>query len=353
MPVALHSVLRKEDRPHYGATPLLTYLTGEHAGAIAAVWPAPHEAFLALPAARRHAAAIVLADRDLEAESAHYIRHLVERQRDSVLARKILPDGDTAGLIKAMRKMGEGLWQAEEYERFLNLFREPNANRALRHLPTLRPGQLWPMAELPAALREAKILRFVDRRSAAYDLGLAFRLALAMRDVSEGRRLVERWQRADNRYRLFQMAIEDLTPDRFIPASGPPSLPKAYRQILTRSDLEATALRFQNCLKDFVGELAVGRMAVYVRGGAQEIALALTRDAAGWRLAEAEGRANQELSEETLRELIADLAAVGVRTGPPIKVLIYRLGDHGRDEPGERGPQPNWRDRLELGELWD
>lgn len=353
MPVAFKTILRKEDRPNYGATPLLTYLAGEHAGAIAAVWPAPHEAFLALPAARRHAAAIIVSNGPANDLPAHHIRHLVERQRDSDLAREILPNGDTAGLIKAMRKMGEGLWQAEEYERFLVLFREPNANRALRHLQELRPSQLWPIAELPAPLREAKILRFVDRRSAAYDLGLAYGLAMAMREPAKAKGLVERWQRADNRYRLFQMAVEDLTPDRFVPACGPPKLPAAYRQIETRADLEATALRFQNCLRDFVSEIAMGRMAVYVRDEPQEVAMALTRDAAGWRLAEAEGPANEELPTPVLQDIVADLAELGVRTGPPIKVLIYRLADHGRNEGGDRGPHPNWRDRLELGELWD
>ncbi|MEL6744143.1 MAG: hypothetical protein AAFO68_01560 [Pseudomonadota bacterium] len=353
MPVAIKPILRKEDRPHYGATPLLTYLAGEHAGPIAAVWPAPHEAFLALPAARRHAAAIVLASGLAQREPAHSIRHLIERQRDSVLAQAILPNGETAGLIKAMRKMGEGLWQTEEYARFLTLFLEPNANRALRHLNQLRPSHLWPIVELPAPLREAKILRFVEQRNAAYDLGLAYQLAVAMRDTGHDRKLVERWQRAENRYRLYQMAAEDLTPDRFLPASGPPKLPAAYAQITTRADLEATALRFQNCLRDFVSEIAVGRMAVYTRDGNPTVAMALTRDAAGWRLAEAEGRANEELPTEVLQDIVADLAVLGVRTGPPIKVLIYRLADHGRNEGGDRGPHANWQDRLELGELWD
>ena len=42
-------------------SPLLAFLAGVHAPAIAHLWPAPHEGFLALPAARRHAAAILAA----------------------------------------------------------------------------------------------------------------------------------------------------------------------------------------------------------------------------------------------------------------------------------------------------
>ena len=59
---------RRLVRPHGRAgamTPLLRFLAGVHAEALAIAWPAPHAGFLALPSARRHAAAILLA-RDLE-----------------------------------------------------------------------------------------------------------------------------------------------------------------------------------------------------------------------------------------------------------------------------------------------
>ena len=38
------------------ATPLLAFIAGDFADAVAQLWPAPHADFFALPAARRHAA---------------------------------------------------------------------------------------------------------------------------------------------------------------------------------------------------------------------------------------------------------------------------------------------------------
>ena len=42
-------------------SPLLTYLAGEFAPAIAALWPAPHAVFLTAPAERRHLVCLALA----------------------------------------------------------------------------------------------------------------------------------------------------------------------------------------------------------------------------------------------------------------------------------------------------
>jgi hypothetical protein len=73
------------------ASPLLAYLAGDFADAIARIWPAPHGDFFALPAARRHAVALALAgharqplsDADLRRLAEHLLpaRRLGERQQ--------------------------------------------------------------------------------------------------------------------------------------------------------------------------------------------------------------------------------------------------------------------------------
>ena len=64
------------------ATPLLAFIAGGFADVIAQVWPAPHGDFFALPAARRHAAAIALAGHARREISGLELRRLVEFQRD-------------------------------------------------------------------------------------------------------------------------------------------------------------------------------------------------------------------------------------------------------------------------------
>jgi len=54
-------LFQRAPQPVRHATPLLAFIAGGFADAVAQLWPAPHAEFFALPAARRHAAAIMLA----------------------------------------------------------------------------------------------------------------------------------------------------------------------------------------------------------------------------------------------------------------------------------------------------
>ncbi|MEL6258074.1 MAG: hypothetical protein AAFQ67_03325 [Pseudomonadota bacterium] len=329
-------------------TPLLRFLAGEHADAIALDWPAPHEEFLALPAARRHAAAILL-----RAVDGPELRALVTRGRDAVVAARILPDRDTAGLMKALGRMGERLWSRADYARFLDLFGEPNANRVLRHLDTVTPDTFAPIEALPDLLREAPIVAAIPGLPGALDLGAAFDLALRIRGVAEAHRIAARWNRAKDRRRLFEMAAEDLVPEVFLTPTPAPVLPGPFERVTTRKQLHATALAFQNCLRDFTNDVAVGRMAVWVWRGAPNAAVAMTWDQAGWRLAEAEAAANTELQEPPLREIVDAVLAAGGRTGPGVNALVRRLFNRGNGDLSHDPPGQTWVERLELGDLWD
>ncbi len=335
-------------------TPLLRFLAGEFAEPVAGVWPAPHESFLALPAARRHAAAILLGGVGAQAElDAREARRLVERGRDAALAGRLIADAP-AGLMKALRKLGERLWLRADYAAFLELFAEPNANRVLRHLDKVTPAVFAPIAGLPPVLREAAILRHLPGRAAAYDLDLAFKLAASLPGAPPAAENAGRWARAKSRQRLFEMAAEALQPERFRPPEPAPDLPPPFERITTRKRLAEAALGFKNCLRDFANDIAVGRMAAYVVEGCQQpVAMALTWDAAGWRLAEAEGRANADLPEACLREIVRIVAPFGVRTGPALSALVGRLTDHGLGRPHVDTPRVGFVDQLELGDLWD
>ncbi|MEO0548728.1 MAG: hypothetical protein AAFZ91_02320 [Pseudomonadota bacterium] len=331
---------------------LLRYLAGAHADKIAWFWPTPHEGFFALPAARRHAAAILI-NRLVGTDKMSTLKSVIERGRDTHVARLIVGEGETAGVMKALAKMGEQLWEEADYETFLHLFAEPNANRALRHLETLTPKSFAPIKVLPAILREAGVIAAVPNYAAAVDLRSAFNIALRLQGEAQAGQIAAQWARAKDTKRLFEMAAGSLIPDRFVPVRPAPVLPSPFVRVETRKDLVATALEFSNCLRDFTSEIAIGRMAVYVWREVPEAVLALTWDAAGWRLAEAETKANGELPEIVLREIVNAVEAAGAHTGPAIKTLTYRLSQRGHGDASIDPPGRTWVEQLELGDLWD
>ncbi|MCI4644742.1 MAG: hypothetical protein MRY64_08180 [Hyphomonadaceae bacterium] len=330
------------------ATPLLQFLAGPHAGAIASVWPAPHRDFLALPAARRHAAAILLArgERDLAG-----LANMVERHKDGALAKRLAYGSETAGLMKAMARMGETLWTMEQYARFLGLFDSARANRILRHMDEIRPGQLAVIHALPAALHEAAIVAKIPGVGAARDLGLALALVERMHGARTLADLRKGLAAARDMAGLFAKAADALTAEVFRGPALAPDLPVPFVRVRSASELDKIALEFQNCLRDFKGDMVLGRMAAYVWKGQPEVVLALRWDPAGWRLAEAELHANEEAPEDVLHLIVDALAVEGVRTGPSTFTLANRLRRHPYGDPEHIGE--TWRESLELGELWD
>lgn len=350
------SMTRRHVRPHGrpGAMmPLLRFLAGAHAEALAIAWPAPHVGFLALPSARRHAAAILLA-RDLELDE---IAHIVEYGRDGDVAKHLMHGQATGGLMKALSRLGETLWEAADYDLFLSLFSDENTAQVLRHTDEIRPEQLRLIRKLPVMLRGAKILRHIpDSKGAVDDLAEAFGLAVRMRGKDQAESVARRWERAASSERLFDMAAEDLQPTRFGNMLAPPDLPPAFFRVVDRKTLEQVALEFRNCLRDFTSDIAAGHMAVYVlRDGAQRAVLALRQDPAGWRLAEAKGKGNRDLGEETLRFIVDAVERAGGRTGGSSWVLARRLHEHvcQRCGPAHAPDRETWEDQLMLGALWD
>src|SRR5262245_11447900 len=79
------------------ASPLLAFIAGEFAADVARLWRAPHGDFFALPAARRHAAAIGLAGLSRTPISENELRRLVTFARDIELAAILV--GETNGLM--------------------------------------------------------------------------------------------------------------------------------------------------------------------------------------------------------------------------------------------------------------
>lgn len=333
------------------ATALLAFIAGDFADLIAGVWAAPHGDFFALPAARRHAAAIALGGLSRREFAPGDLRRLVEFQRDAVVAEALA--GELApGLMRALAKSGERIWRRHEYEVFLGLLAEPMANEVLRHLEEVRPEAFAPIDALPPALRVAPLVRVLPSEAAATDLARAFRLALRMRQPSEAARIARRWTAGGDALAVFRRAIEDLTPDAFRGPDPAPALDLPFVRVTSRKQLEGVALEFRNCLADHAGRIAEGRMAVYAWRVATPAAIALNWDAAGWRLAEAKAADNVDLEEAQLRELVRRLEPAGVRTGPSVQSLVTRLDDHAHGTSYTMRLAPDFVSQLALGDLW-
>ena len=339
---------RPQTRSHT-ATPLLAFIAGDFADAIAQVWPAPHGEFFALPAARRHAAAIMLAGLAHREIPHGELRRLVEFQRDAVVAEALVGDA-VQGLMRSLAKAGETLWRQLDYRMFLGLLSEPMAAEALRHLDEVRPVFFAPIAALPPALRMAAIVRVLPSQAGAADLARAFQLAVRMRQPDAAARIARRWGAGGDTATVFRRAQEDLMPDAF--RAPDPALAAPFVRVTSRKQLEQMALEFRNCLADHAARIAEGRMAVYAWRVEPAAAIALNWDAAGWRLAEAKAADNLDLEERQLRELVRILEVRGVRTGPSLQNLTSRLDDHAGATSYISPLGHGFVDQLALGDLW-
>lgn len=348
MPHRAQFAFRKAGPP----SPLLSFLAGGHAEAVARLWPAPHDGFLTLPTARRHAAAILLAglSKDAAPDGETLVRW-VARDKDAALAARLI--GDRApGFVKVLRKSGEQLWTDHGYQHLLGLYAEPLANRALRHMEAVNPDALAPLSALPAPLREAKIVAATPCVHAARDLARAYGFIGLLRGPKAQQNAVQAWARAADKAALMNSAVAWLVPGRFRTPEAAPVLPEPFKRVISFEQLVAVALEFRNCLRDFAADIANGRMAVYVWHGQPNAAVALTWDAAGWRLAEAEAASNTELDAGALRQIVDVVQRSGVRTGPSVRAVIDRLqryaGSYGHPEIIGEG----FVEQLELGDLW-
>jgi hypothetical protein len=343
-------IQRAPQRSHT-ATPLLAFLAGDFADAIARVWAAPHGDFFALPAARRHAAALLVSGRAARELAPSELRRLVEFQRDALVAEAIA-GANATGVMRALSKAGEQLWRIADYAMFIDLLAEPMANEVLRHLDEVRPASFAPIAALPPALRMAPVVRVIPSAHAAYDLARAFRIAVRMRTPDAATRLARRWGAGGSVTDVFRRAQEDLTPDAFRPADPAPALPAPFARITTRKQLETMALEFRNCLADHAQRIAEGRMAVYIWQGHVPAAIALNWDVAGWRLSEAKAADNVDLEEARLRELVRFLDGFHVRTGPSVQSLASRLDDWASGTSYNHPLGLGFTEQLALGDIW-
>ncbi len=310
-------------------TPTLRLLAGEHAARVAQLWPAPHGAYLEMPAQRRHLTHVVLATTAAPRDA---MARALQGARADAVARDFL-GGAPVGFVKALGRLGELAWSGADYLLLLSLFEDEDAGGVLRQAPYLTPEAVASLAALSPPLRVVAVARHLAAPANAALLDDAYRAIVAVRGADAAHVALSRWARAADARRLFEMAAADMAPQRFDLASFP--VHEDIRRLGGVTALDDAGRRFRNCLAIYRDHAADGSMALYEWAGPPPAAFALRRDGFfGWRLEEARGVANAALDADARVRLTAVLEGVGVRVGVTGRGIAERLRraagvDHG------------------------
>lgn len=291
-----------------GPTSLLTLVAGDFASAVDRLWPAPHAPFVTAPAARRHLVCLALALGRRE-RSLHG-RLLAERLRRVIPAAVGEPP---AGLERALGRMGEVAWAAEDYRVLLRVLAAPRAAKALRHAATIQADVVRRLAALPEPMGEAAHLALELTEDGVVALGEAY-AALRLRSGDAAAVLAAaRWARCGSARAMFEAVRDDLAPE---PLAPPHPGTARLRPLGSKAELRAAARRFRNCLADRVPHAVTGWSAYYLWEGPPAGVVEVTRDHIfGWRLEEARLADNVPVPEAVRDAIAGELALMGVHVG--------------------------------------
>lgn len=291
-----------------GPTSLLTLIAGEFAPRVAAVWPEPHSAFLAAPAARRHLVCLAIAvGRDAAA-----LGEALLSARLRAAIRLVLPDAPS-GLERALSRAGETAWDADAYRALVRLLDRGSPAKVLRHAAALDVELVRRLAGLPEPMAPAAAMAAGLTPEGVLVLREAFE-ALSLRDgLAAAEVCAVRWARAATPKALFEQVRDDLTPE---PMAPPHPGTARLRPLATKAALKAAARRFRNCLRDRGSDAATGWMAFYEWAGPPGAVVSVARDHVfGWRMDEARISGNAAVPEAVREEIRSELALMGVHVG--------------------------------------
>lgn len=307
-------------------SPLLSFLAGEFAGRVAERWPAPHAVFLTADAPRRHLVCFALAVAgDAETPDLDRLLH-APLQRAIKLALVHRP----AGLARALGRLGESAWTAEDYRRLLDLLDEHHAAKILRHASSITPNAVRVLNLLPAPLRKVGLgrLDLTPDQAALVAEGCA---ALANHHEPEAWASAPlRWANAATPAALFEHIRDDLEPElpaRTLPGSD------LLAPLATRASMREAAVRYKNCLRGQIRHAAGGWSEFFEWKGDPSAVVEVYRDPLfGWRLEEARLMENKTVPQPTRGQIIAELRRMGVHVGRSDWELTSLLAQAGKPD---------------------
>lgn len=289
---------------------LLEHLAGEFARRVAGLWRAPHAAFLTAPAERRHLVCIAIAlagDDALPAEANALLELPMKRA-----IRAFVPDAPS-GLLRALGRVGETAWDADDYRSLLRLLAFGVSMKILRHADSIGVADVRSLAQLPDPLLAAGFGRLKLTPEQAAMTRDAFHRIVALHGQHAAASAASRWVSADNPPALFRAMQLDLLPEIKPPPFAGSERLKALR---TKAEMADAADRFGNCLRTRIRHAALGCGAYYEWTGAPGAIVEIWHDHLfGWRLDEAKGPKNAALPPPVREAINAELRAMGVHVG--------------------------------------
>ncbi|MBO9707176.1 MAG: hypothetical protein J7521_03090 [Caulobacter sp.] len=309
------------------ASPLLRLIAPDYAEVLAALWPAPHTAFITAPAARRHLVCLALALDGRRNSSVDLTQLLVAPLRKAArLAVSPAPEG----LPRAVEQLGEIAWSPRDYRDLVALLGRSAPAKTLRHANGITPGQVRTLATLPEPLRDAGgvVVRVTPDQA---DL-------LAEAHVLLGRRLpaqvlagrIQAWIRAPTAKALFNLVADDFR--RELPKAPHPGTDR-LKPLETAQAIRDAARRYRNCLANYVDYAADQQSAIYEWLPAPGAVVELTPDAYfGWRLDQARLENNKSVDEATREAIVEELRGMGIHVGRSawqIRRALERAGSSG------------------------
>jgi hypothetical protein len=296
-------------QPTMEPSPLLTFLAGEFAPAIAGLWPAPHAVFLTAPACRRHLLCLALA----LADDAHPLDpELILHGPFSRAIRQSLAF-PPAGLVRALDRMGETAWSGEDYRRLVERLGDHRAAKVLRHADRISADQVRALGILPPVLLEAGLGRLGLTSGQAQVMVEAVEAIRQTRGDQAPAEAAARWSGAPNPKALLRMAQEDLQP----PVPPPPfaGTPR-LRPLRSAAEMRDAASRYENCLAGEVDDAVSGNSAYYEWLEPPGAVVELIRDRTfGWVPNQARLARNEAVAEPVRGRILQDLREMGVHVG--------------------------------------
>jgi len=303
----MHAVSLVE--PTSVASPLLRLIAPSYADVVAALWPAPHAAFLTAPAARRHLVCLLLAN--VSDPSVVEVSRLLDLSLRKAIPLVVKPAPE--GLRRALERLGEIAWAAEDYRALVSLLVDAEPAKTLRHAVQITPETVRTLSALPRQLRDAGGLALRVTPAQAALLAEAHALLARRLPAPVLAERVSAWGRAPVAKTLFSLVAEDFRRD--LPPPPHPGTER-LRPLETAAAIRDAARRYRNCLAGYLDHAVDQRSAIYEWLPAPGAVIELTPDTYfGWRLDQARLENNKAVDEVTRTAIVDELRGIGVHVG--------------------------------------
>jgi hypothetical protein len=221
---------------------------------------------------------------------------------------------EAAGLRRALGRLGEVAWQPHEYLALLGLLGSPATAKLIRHAKSIDAALVSALASLPDAVVKAGVgHRYALTLHQASLISETWDALIRLRGLSEAEAEARRWGGATSRKALFEAIGDSLVPELPPP---PFSGTDRFKPLATKSAIREAAIRYRNCLRNYLVDAADGEYAIYEWVGPPGVIVGLTKDRIfGWRLCEAQLAGNQTPPPAVYVAITKELTAWGVHFG--------------------------------------